>query len=59
MNLIIELYSVSTVSMHQILSTQKKQRNQRSHFETPILLNLKQKTKPLYLKLKKNVRRPT
>ena len=43
-NLIFELYSVSIVSMHQIFSTHKRQRTQRSHFETPFLLNPKQKT---------------
>ena len=43
MNLIVDFYSVSIVSMHQIFSTNKKERTKRFHFETPILLNLKQK----------------
>ena len=44
MNLSFEIYSVNTVSMHQIFSTHKKQRTQGSHFETPFLLKPKQKT---------------
>ena len=53
-NLIFELYSVSIVSMHQIFSTYKRQRTKRSHFETPVLLNPKQKN-PFVTKVKKNV----
>ena len=44
MNLTFEFYSVSVVSLHQIFSTHKRQRAERSHFETPYLLNPKQKT---------------
>ena len=44
MNLIFEFSSVSIVSMHQIFSTHKRQRTQRSYFETPFLLKPKQKT---------------
>ena len=47
MNLIFELYSVSIVSMHQIFNTHKRQKTQMYHFETPFLLNPKQKKKPL------------
>ena len=43
MNLIFEFYSVSIVFMHQIFSTHKRQRTQRSHFETPSLLKPRQK----------------
>ena len=43
MNLIFELYSVSIVSMHQIFNTHKRQKTQMYHFETPFLLNPKQK----------------
>ena len=39
MNLIFELYSISIVSMHHIFSTHKRPRTQKSHFETPFLLN--------------------
>ena len=45
MNLIVDFYSVSIVSIHQIFSTNKKERTERSHFETLYLLNPKQKTK--------------
>ena len=44
MNLIFEFYSVSIVSMDQIFSKHKRQRTQRSHFETPFSLKPKQKT---------------
>ena len=45
MNLIFELDSVGiVVSMDQIFSTYKRQRIQRSHFETSFLLSPKQKT---------------
>ena len=43
MNLIFEFYAVSIVFIHQIFSTQKRQRTQRSHFETPSLLKPRQK----------------
>ena len=43
MNLIFEFYSVSIVFIHQIFSTHKRQRTQRSHFETPFLFNPNQK----------------
>ena len=52
MNVIFELYSVSIVSMHQIFSTYKRRRTKRSHFETQVLLNPKQK-KPFVTKVKK------
>ena len=45
MNIIFEFYSVSIVSMYQIFSTHKRQRAEKSHFETSFLLNPKQKTK--------------
>ena len=44
MNLIFEFYSVSIVFMHQIFSTHKRQRTQRSHFEAPSLPKPRQKT---------------
>ena len=44
MNLIFELYSVIIVSMNKIFNTHKRQRTQRSHFETTFLFNPKQKT---------------
>ena len=52
MNLIFELYSVSIVSMHQIFNTHKRQKTQMYHFETPFLLNPKQK-KPFVTKVEK------
>ena len=58
MNLIFEFYSISIVSLHQIFSTHKRQRTQRSHFETPFLLKPKQETNLCNLS-KKNVRTPT
>ena len=53
MNLIFEFYSVSIVSMHQIFSTRKRQRTQRSHFEKSFMLKPKQKKKLCKLSKKK------
>ena len=58
MNLVFEFYSVSIVFMHQIFSSHKRQRTQRSHFETPSLLKPSQK-QTFGTKVKKNVRPPT
>ena len=52
MNLILEFYSVSIVSMYQIFSAHKG--TQRSNFETPSLINPKKKTSFLF-KVKKKV----
>ena len=52
MNLILEFYSVSIVSMYQIFSAHKG--TQRSNFETPSLINPKKKTSFLF-KVKKRL----